>query len=234
MLVLAILDRGRRALTVAHYLGRLIANQGKAAQMGDQGAEESAGLIDEFDFARAQEYSLLSALLLRSPDAQMLARLAHLRGDASPLGLAHAALGEAAARTDAASAAREHLSLFTGLGRGELLPYASYYLTGFLHGRPLANLRQTFRRIGVERLDGQSEPEDHAAVLLEIMAGLAGGTIPAPAGTDREIFDDHLAPWIARFFTDLEKAESANFYARVGSFGRTFVEIEMQSFLLPR
>jgi len=202
--------------------------------MRDQGSEESAGGVDELDFARAQEYSLLSALLLRSPDAQMLAHLANLRGDASPLGLAHAALGQAAARTDAASAAREHHSLFIGLGRGELLPYASYYLTGFLHGRPLANLRETLRRTGVERLDGQPEPEDHAAILLEIMAGLANGTIPAPSGTDREIFDDHLAPWIARFFADLEKAASADFYGSVGTFGRTFVEIETQCFLLPR
>jgi TorA maturation chaperone TorD len=202
--------------------------------MRDKGPEVSVGLVDELDLARAQEYSLLAALLLRSPDAQMLARLAQLPGDASPLGLAHAALGQAAARTDVARAAREHLALFTGLGRGELLPYASYYLTGFLHGRPLANLRQTLRRIGVERLDGQSEPEDHAAILLEVMAGLAGGTIPAAAGTDRQIFDEHLAPWIKRFFVDLEKAASADFYARVGSFGRTFVEIETQGFLLPR
>jgi TorA maturation chaperone TorD len=201
--------------------------------MRDQGSEKPAQVVDEFDLARAQEYSLLSVLLLRSPDAQMLARLARLSGDASPLGLAHAALGEAAARTDAASVAREHHSLFTGLGRGELLPYASYYLTGFLHGRPLANLRQALLRIGIERLAGQSEPEDHAAILLEIMAGLASGTIPAPPGTDREIFDYHLASWIARFFADLEKAESANFYATVGTFGRTFVEIETQSFLLP-
>jgi len=202
--------------------------------MRDQGSEEPAGVVDEFDFARAQEYSLLSTLLLRGPDAQMLARLARLRGDSSQLGRAHTALGEAAARTDAARAAREHHSLFTGLGRGELLPYASYYLTGFLHGRPLATLRQTLGRIGVERLDGQSEPEDHAAILLEIMAGLASGTIPAPAGTDREIFEDHLAPWIARFFADLEKATSADFYASVGTFGRAFVEIEARCFLLPR
>src|ERR1700730_677433 len=143
--------------------------------------------VDEIDLARAQEYSLLSALLARSPDAQMLGRLARLRGDTSPLGLAHTALGEAAARTDAASAAREHFSLFVGLGRGELLPYASYYLTGFLHGRPLASLRQALQRIGVERLEEQAEPEDHAAILLEIMAGLAGGAISAPAGTGREI-----------------------------------------------
>ena len=189
------------------------------------------GIVDEVDLARGQEYSLLSALLLRSPDAQMLGRLAHL-GDGSPLGLAHAALAEAAARTDAQSAAREHFTLFVGLGRGELLPYASYYLTGSLQGRPLASLRQVLQRIGIERVDGQAEPEDHAAILLEVMAGLAGGAIPAPAGTDREIFNHHLAPWIGRFFADLEHTASADFYARVGMLGRTFIGLETQAFLL--
>src|SRR3954447_20053947 len=41
------------------------------------------------DAARAQEYSLLSALLARAPERALLERLATLRGDASPLGLAH-------------------------------------------------------------------------------------------------------------------------------------------------
>jgi TorA maturation chaperone TorD len=188
--------------------------------------------IDEVDLARAQEYSLLSTLLARSPDAPLLRRLSELRGDSSPLGLAHSALAKAAARTDAEITAREHFTLFVGLGRGELLPYASYYLTGFLHGRPLASLRQVLQRIGIERVDGQTEPEDHAAILLEIMAGLAGGKIAAPTGTDREIFDNHLSPWITRLFSDLEKSASADFYAAVGTLGRTFMEIETQGFRL--
>jgi TorA maturation chaperone TorD len=198
--------------------------------MGNDGSEQA---VDEVDLARAQEYSLLSTLLGRSPDADMLSRLARLRGDASPLGLAHTALAAAAARTDADKVAREHFALFVGLGRGELLPYASYYLTGFLHGRPLASLRQTLQRLGVERAAENPEPEDHAAILLEVMAGLAGGTIGASPGSDREIFEDHLAPWIGRFFSDLEKIDSADFYASVGTLGRTFVEIERQGFLLP-
>jgi TorA maturation chaperone TorD len=199
-----------------------------------QPALPASELLDEVDIARAQEYSLLSNLLAHSPDARMLSRLAELRGDESPLGLAHTALANAATRTDAEMAAREHFTLFVGLGRGELLPYASYYLTGFLHGRPLAKLRQALQRIGIERKSGQTEPEDHAAILLEIMAGLASGDLPAPKGTDREIFDDHLAPWITRFFSDLEKSASADFYAAVGALGRTFTQIEAQSFLMPQ
>jgi TorA maturation chaperone TorD len=191
-----------------------------------------AAAVDEVDLARAAEYSLLATLLLRSPDAEMLSRLAGLRGDESPLGLAHAALGKAAARTDAQTAAREYFALFIGLGRGELMPYASHYLTGFVHGRPLANLRQTLRRIGIERVETQTEPEDHAAILLEIMAGLANGEIDAPTGTEREVFDNHLAPWIGRFFSDVEKSASVDFYSVVGTFGRVFIEIESQSFLI--
>ena len=192
-----------------------------------------AAAVDEVDLARAAEYSLLATLLMRSPDAGMLGRLAELRGDGSPLGLAHASLAKAAARTDAAITAREHFALFVGLGRGELMPYASHYLTGFLHGRPLANLRQTLGRLGIERAETEAEPEDHAAILLEIMAGLASAEIAAPPGTEREIFDNYLTPWIASFFSDLEKSASVDFYAVVGTLGRTFMEIEIQGFLIP-
>ena len=194
---------------------------------------ESGTAVDEVDLARAAEYSLLATLLVSSPDAEMLSRLAELRADDSPLGRVHTALGKAAARSDADITAREYFALFVGLGRGELMPYASHYLTGFLHGRPLANLRQTLRRIGIERVQTQTEPEDHAAILLEIMSGLASGKIAAPPGTDREIFDNYIAPWIARFFSDLEKSTSGDFYPVVGTLGRTFMEIESQGFLMP-
>lgn len=191
-------------------------------------------VIDELDVARAQEYSLLSRLLLRSPDAQFLSSLARLHGDSSPLGVAHTALAQNAGRTDVDRVAQEHFRLFVGLGRGELLPYGSYYLTGFLHGRPLADLRQTLNRLGVERARGQSEPEDHAGILLEVMAGLASGALPAPPGTDRELFAAHLEPWIHRFFSDLERTDTADFYPSVGTLGRVFMEIEAQGFLLPQ
>ena len=130
-------------------------------------------------------------------------------------------------------AAREYFGLFIGLGRGELMPYASHYMTGFVHGRPLANLRQTLQRIGIERVQAQTEPEDHAAILLEIMAGLSSGDIATPPGIERAFFGDYLAPWIGRFFSHLEKNNSVDFYAAVGKLGRTFMAIESQSFSIP-
>ena len=134
---------------------------------------------------------------------------------------------------DADRISREYFELFIGLGRGELLPYASYYLTGFLHDRPLARLRDDLAALGIERAEGNAEPEDHAAILCEIMAGVTGGRFPAPEGTDRQLFEKHLAPWIGRFFADLERAEHADFYRRVGALGRLFMQVEMEAFALP-
>jgi TorA maturation chaperone TorD len=203
-------------------------------QMQEPRSDISSGrIVDEIDRARAQEYALLATLLSRSPDAELMRRLALLRGDASPLGIAHAALGEAAGRANEDSARREYFELFAGLGEGSLLPYASHYLTGALYGRPLERLRETFQDLGIESAAGRSEPEDHAAVLCEIMAGLVGGGIAAPAGADRDFFQKHLAPWVGRFFVDLEQAKSADFYARVGSLGRTFVHVEAEAFAFP-
>ena len=189
--------------------------------------------VDDTAVARAQEYALLAALLARPPDAALLKRLAKLESDGTPLGLAHRALAGAAAETDAAAVAREYFELFIGVGRGELLPYGSYYLTGFLHERPLARLRADLADLGVERVEGQCEPEDHAAIICEIMAGLVAGEFIAPGERQRRIFDRHLAPWMARFFADLEAAKAAEFYRPVGAIGRFFIEIETKAFALP-
>jgi TorA maturation chaperone TorD len=202
-------------------------------QMQESTSQISSGrIVDEIDHARAQEYALLSILLSRSPDVEMIGRLALLRGDASPLGTAHTALAEAAGRATEESVGREYFNLFAGLGKSPLLPYASHYLTDSLYGRPLGRLRQTLQRLGVMGAAGSSEPEDHAAILCEVMAGLIGGDIAGPVDADRDFFEKHLAPWIGRFFADLEQAESADFYARVGLLGRTFVDIETEAFAL--
>ena len=197
------------------------------------GGKKMVGDIDEVDAARAQEYALLATLLTRAPDAALLSGLSELRADASPLGLAHAAVAEAADKATVTSAEREFFDLFIGLGRGELLPYGSYYLTGFLHERPLARLRDDLARIGIARRDGVVEPEDHAGILCEIMSGLASGRLPAPPNSDQMIFDKHMAPWVGRFFSDLENAEAADFYKRLGALGRVFMDIEAEAFELP-
>lgn len=187
---------------------------------------------DEIDLARSRQYALLAALLVRAPDASMLARLARLQGTPTPLGLAHLALAETAAAASVESVQREFFELFIGVGRGELLPYASYYLTGFLNDRPLAKLRDDLRQLGLERSGGVFEPEDHLGTLCEIMSGVADGRFAAGLDEERQFFRRHLAPWAARFFADLEIAKAARFYRTVGAVGRIFMEIEADAFAM--
>jgi TorA maturation chaperone TorD len=230
-----------------YYSGFEQGDRGFGLSMGDPRLDEAnraAGRVpdahgeyldqpDEVDAARAGEYALLARLLARAPDTVLLAGIANLRGDATPLGVAHASLAQAAIGGIAEEIAREFFDLFIGVGRGELLPYGSYYLTGFLNERPLARLREDLQALGIERVEGQCEPEDHAAILCEVMAGLVGGQLPAPIGRQRQIFEKHLAPWIGRFFADLAVADAADFYRHVGTVGRLFIEIETEAFALP-
>jgi TorA maturation chaperone TorD len=198
------------------------------------GAEAMTTLLpaDDVDALRAQEYALLALLLSRAPTAELLGRLAGLKGDASPLGLAHIALADAARTADPDAVSREYFDLFVGVGQGELLPYGSYYLTGFLHGRPLARLRQDLDALGIEADETLREPEDHIAILCEVMAGLAGRQFEAQAGGEKRFFERHLEPWGARFFADVEAAQLARFYRAVGTVGRVFMAVEAEAFAM--
>ncbi len=196
-------------------------------------AEGAVNDADDVDAGRAQEYALLASLLSAAPSQDLLSALAKLRGDASPLGVAHAALAQAADSITAADAEREYFDLFVGIGRGELLPYGSYYLAWFLNERPLSRLREDLARLGIERTDATFEPEDHAAILCEIMSGLAGGRFDAETDAQREIFQKHIASWIGRMFADIEKSPAATkFYRHVGTLGRVFLDIEQHAFAL--
>ncbi len=192
--------------------------------------------VAEEDGLRADLYDLLAALLAGPPSRAFLGRLASLSGDSSPLGQAITALARLARATTERAAEREYNALFIGLSRGELLPYASYYLTGFLHEKPLALLRNDMARLGIARTEGTSEPEDNIASLCEIMAGLIRGRFGEPADltAQRDFFAAHLAPWAGHFFTDLEGAEHSVLYAPVGALGRHFVEIEREAFRMGR
>lgn len=188
--------------------------------------------ISEEDQLRAGWYALLAQLLSREPSAALLEMLRGLEGDESELGKGIRALAAAARGTTVESARQEYFDLFIGVGQGELLPYASYYLTGFLNEKPLARLRGDMGRLRIARADEVKEPEDHIAALCEMMAGLITGSFDAPAdlAEQRTFFDTHIGCWAPRFFEDLQGAQSAALYMPVGTIGRLFMAIEVQAF----
>jgi TorA maturation chaperone TorD len=200
------------------------------ADLFDSQAEEPGAApfhdIDPEDAARAEEYQLIGALLWRAPTAQTLQALAGLKGDASELGALHFALSEAARQASPEQLSREFFDLFVGVGRGEILPYASFYRTGFLHERPLAEVRADMERLGLAREDRVGEPEDHVAILFDVMRGLILGEFAADGLDEQLFFERHLKPWAARLFVDLEMTQTSAFYRVVGAMGRVFMEIE--------
>ena len=188
--------------------------------------------ITDEDRLRAQWYALLAQFLSAPPDAATLDLARALTGDDTDLGQGVAALAAAAKGATLAGLEQEYFDLFTGVGRGELLPFGSYYLTGFLNEKPLAALRQDMDELGIGRADDVKEPEDHIASLCEMMAGMITGVFGEPVSLDRQraFFDKNIGCWAPRFFEDLQGAEAAVLYMPIGSIGSVFMTVESQAF----
>ncbi|WGW05552.1 TorD/DmsD family molecular chaperone [Tropicibacter oceani] len=188
--------------------------------------------IAEEDRLRADLYNYLGVVLAGPPDDMMLAQTASLTGDDSDLGQAITTLAKLAKLSKPKTVESEYNRLFIGLGRGELLPYASYYLTGFLNEKPLAQLRMDMTAQGLARAPNVFEPEDNIASLMEMMGAMIVGRFggPAPLARQKTFFNKHIGPWAAHFYSDLEGAKNSVFYAPVGTIGRLFMQIEAEAF----
>jgi TorA maturation chaperone TorD len=192
-------------------------------------SDGEAAAVGPEDEKRASTYSLLGTLLARPPGAEVLAVLRgidageHAEGDMGPT---WDMLRLAASYATVEGLDDEYHDLFIGISRGELVPYGSWYLTGFMMDRPLAYLRRDLQQLGIERQAGVAEPEDHASALCEAMAVIISSAPELDAGAQREFFQQHVAPWMGLFFKDLQQARAANFYRAVGRLGEQFIDFE--------
>ena len=200
-----------------------------------QSVETQDGTIDlaEEDFLRAQFYAFLAQLLSAPPTSEILENTKIMEGDDSPMGQALSALASSAVMATTETVDDEFSKLFYGMGQGgEVLPYASYYLSGSLYDEALAGLRHDMERIGIASAGKNKEPEDHIAYLLEIMHGLIIGRFGGAASIveQRDFYDAHIAPWAEKMFEELEAAESSVFYKSVARVARLFMQIESEAF----
>lgn len=183
---------------------------------------------------RASAYSILAALLRSVPSSETLAKVSvfdQVEVDEDEMLLAMSSLGLAAQVVEADAIAEEYQNLFIGVGRGELMPYGSWYLTGYLMELPLSALRDDLAGLGFERDAAAAEPEDHIASLCEVMSILISDS--ASLETQIQFFEKHLGSWGEKFFQDLETAESASFYRSVGRFGSAFISLDKQYLNMP-
>ncbi len=188
--------------------------------------------VSEEDMLRANLYRLLAHALKAAPSREELQQFAAMHGDDTPIGRAVGALCRVASKASSEEVEREFHDLFIGVGRGELVPFGSYYITGFLNEKPLARLRNDMARLGIQRSEGVAEPEDHIAAVCEMMSGLIIGSFNSAMSLEEQktFFRAHIAPWARHFFTDLEGAKSSVFYACIGQLGVAFMDVEDQAF----
>ena len=194
--------------------------------------ESDAGIIavEPEDQLRADTYRLLGRLLGSPPDDETLGLLATAptSEDENLLAVGWRMLATTAARSRADQVVSKFEALFIGLGRGELVPYASWYLTGYLMEKPLAKLRSDLLTLGFERQENVVEPEDHAAALCETMALLAEDVDLESLQKQAEFFETYIGPWMAKFFRDMQESVSARFYRAVGQLGEQFIETDQR------
>lgn len=178
---------------------------------------------------RADIYLLIASLIRQQPNAELLSWLSELETSDSQdeMSKAWSMLKQSAKTNSAEQISDEYQNLFIGIGRGEVVPFASWHLTGSLMEKPLAAIRQDLLKLGFERNEHTKEPEDHIAALCEVMAMLN----ESPLETQREFFNAHIAAWQHKIIDQIESAKSAQFYLSVASLMKAFFNYEQVSFV---
>ena len=196
----------------------------------------ASSLLDE-DQARSSTYAILAGLLSDVPNQDLMDYLSHIpavEANQTPLEKSAGELGEAwqhlkvlAEDTSNEDIDDEYHALFIGVGRGEVIPFGSWHMTGFLMDKPLGELRQDLQQLGFEPDPNLKEPEDHIAAICETMSILITAE-DIEGYQQRRFYMQHLLPWGEKFFKELGSAKSSNFYRGVGLLGERFLRFENQ------
>lgn len=211
-------------------LGEPVVRGGSSFQKSPAGSD-----VPDEDRQRAAVYDLLAGYLGREATPEMLSAAGEIEAGSreTTFGAAVSAFANEARKADTVALRQAYFDLFIGVGRGLLVPYGSYYLTGFLNEKPLAKLRSDMDRLSIVRDPDVKEPEDHIASECEIMAGLLRDDFGVgTARRDHEaraFFSTHLWPWAGVFFDDLAASDVHPLYSRLGAIGSAFVAIETEA-----
>lgn len=177
---------------------------------------------------RTEIYLVLSALFRSAPSKEMIEFLTSLEVEPSESAMQKAwiALQQAAKDSNREALEDEYQDLFIGIGRGEVMPFGSWHMTGAMMEKPLAEIRHDLELLGFERDENVKEPEDHIAALCEVMSMLTG----EEEDLQQAVFNKHIAPWFNSFTQQLENAESANFYKPAAQLCEAFLTLEQVRF----
>ncbi len=177
---------------------------------------------------RTEIYLILSALFRSAPSEDMLDFLRTLEVEPSESEMQQAWLSikQSANQAEREALDDEYQNLFIGIGRGEVMPFASWHRTGSMMEKPLADLRHDLDLLGIEREENVKEPEDHISALCEVMSMLTGHE----EALQQAVFNKHLSPWFSAFTHQLRTAESADFYKPAAQLCEAFLTLEQVRF----
>ena len=185
------------------------------------------------DVARAGFYGVMARLLLQ-PTPELVALLAQQPVPApctdgpDDLPTSWCRLVEASREHGFEAIAASHEALFVALGTPPVNPFGSYYEPGALMDLPLAALRQSLARLGLRRVDGTRELEDHLGALCDALRELI--VRGAPQAEQAAFFQAHLHGWVQRCLDDIATAPGAGFYAALAAFAAQFFAAEALAF----
>lgn len=191
--------------------------------------------LDE-ETARAELYGVLAALFYAPPSPELMAQLRVAVTEAPAAGgfleEPWRQLVGAARELSDAQVADEYDALFGGVGKPDVMLFGSYYLSGFLNEKPLAQLRSDLAALGLSREEGVNETEDHFACVCEVMRYLIAGDDVEVANLTQQqkFFSTHLQPWGMALCDAIEQHPQARFYAALAGFVRAFLSVEAQGF----
>jgi len=195
-----------------------------------------AAHADEDELARAELYGLLARLWHAPPDDALLARFrtpaVHAPQSGGALGAAWQALVATLRETTPEAADAEHAALFVAIGKPEVFAYGSYYLSGYLNEKPLAQLRADLAPLGLTRAADALETEDHVAYVLEVMRYLIAGDDAAVCTLPQQerFFRKHVQTWLEALCDTVVAHPRAHVWRAVAEMTRSFVQVETQAF----
>ena len=192
-------------------------------------------VLTEEDRGRADLYALLARLFYAGPDRALLDSLVGhedlFGADDVPLGRAWRALARAASDADPQTLTLEYDSLFVGVGKAQVTPYCSHYLTPTGRERIVVALRDELRQLGLARAGGSNEPEDHVAVLCEVMRHLVSlGSDDQAIGRQKQFFMRYICAAYIQLTDEILGTAATQFYKDVARVMRVFFDVESQSF----
>ena len=188
--------------------------------------------LSEEDAGRAHLYALIGRLFYDAPDSILLAQLcraeAEPAGNNAPLDRAWQSLRDACGHAYPVAVKQEYDSLFVGVGKSEVTPYTSHYVTGNSPDRHLVRLRERLDQLGLARRSATFEVEDHVSGICDVMRILIedGHALPEQS----LFFKEFVYAGVTPFCDAVAIATSAVFYRPVAEFAHAFLEVERQAF----